>query len=311
MAQLKDKIENGLNDVRILILGAQVLVGSGFRSFFQPEFSLLPFGTQVMQLGGLGLMLLGLGPLMLPAAFHQIVERGADTTRIEKLTTLVLNFGLVPFAVGLAVNFFMVMQKLAGSMAAWICGGLIGGSALLLWHGIGYMKLEASRSNMAREKDRQDEQKEGGKATPLTARIKQVLMEARMVLPGTQALLGFQIVIFLIQDFDHLPRAIQWTHFGSLLAVAISAILLLTPAAYHRIAEHGEDSEKFHDFAGRLMLMAMFFLGLGLAGDFFVVTYKITRSMALAFTGGATLLLFFYSLWFGYSGWKRKRLKSN
>jgi hypothetical protein len=309
MAQLKDKIENGLNDVRILILGAQVLVGSGFRSFFQPEFSLLPFTTQVMQLGGLGLMLLGMGPLMLPAAFHQIVERGASTTRIEKLTTAVLNFGLMPFAVGLTVNFFMVTQKLAGTTAAWICGGLIGGSALLLWHGIGYMKLEASRMSMAREKDRQDEQKERGQKTRLTDRIKQVLMEARMVLPGTQALLGFQILIFLVQDFDHLPRAIQWTHFGSLLAVTISTILLITPAAYHRIAEHGEDSEEFHDFAGSLVLLAMFFLGLGLAGDFFVVTYKITQSVALSFTCGTILLFFFYGLWFGYSGWKRKRLE--
>src|SRR5437588_12559048 len=113
MAQLKDKIENGLNDVRILILGAQVLVGSGFRSFFEPEFSRLPFATQVMQLGALGLMLLGLGPLMLPAAFHQIVDQGADTARIKKLTTVVVNLGLMPFAFGLAVSFFMVMQKLA------------------------------------------------------------------------------------------------------------------------------------------------------------------------------------------------------
>ena len=117
MAQLKDKIENGLNDVRILILGAQVLVGTGFRSFFEPEFGHLPFATQVMQLGGLGLMLLGLGPLMLPAAFHQIVDRGADTARINKLTTVVVNFGLMPFAFGLAVSFFMVVQKLAGSAA--------------------------------------------------------------------------------------------------------------------------------------------------------------------------------------------------
>ncbi len=309
MAKLKDKIENGLNDVRILILGAQVLVGAGFRSFFEPEFGHLPFATQVMQLGGLGLMLLGLGPLMLPAAFHQIVDRGADTARINKLTTVVVNFGLMPFAFGLAVSFFMVVQKLAGSAAGWICGVIVGGSAILLWYGIGYLKLEASRMSSAEKKDQQDEQEKGGQATPLTDRIKQVLMESRMVLPGTQALLGFQIVIFLVKDFDHLPREIQWTHFGSLMAVTISAILLITPAAYHRIAEHGEDSEEFHSFASRIMLAAMFFLGLGLAGDFFVVTYKISQSTVLSFICSGTLLLFFYGLWFGYSIWKRVRLE--
>ena len=115
MAQLKDKIENGLNDVRILILGAQVLVGSAFRSFFQPEFSQLPYHTQTMQLGGLGLMLLGMGPLLLPAAFHQIVEQGRDTIRIKNLTTVALDVGLMPFAMGLMVNCYMAAEKLAGS----------------------------------------------------------------------------------------------------------------------------------------------------------------------------------------------------
>ena len=111
----------------------------------------------------------------------------------------------------------------------------------------------------AEKKDQQNEE-EKEQATSLTDRIKQVLMESRMVLPGTQALLGFQIVIFLVKEFDRLPREIQWTHFGSLVAVTISAILLITPAAYHRIAEHGEDSEEFHNFASRTMLAAMFFV---------------------------------------------------
>lgn len=304
MAKLKDKIENGLNDVRILILGAQVLVGSAFRSFFQPEFAHLPYSTQAMQLGGLGLMLLGMGPLLLPAAFHQIVEQGRDTTRIKNLTSVVLDFGLMPFAAGLAVNFFMVAQKLAGKTMAWVCGLLVGSLALLFWYGIGYLNKRRAQMNASREKDQQNEQSE---QASLTDRIKQVLMETRMVLPGTQALLGFQIVIFLVQDFDRLPRAIQWTHFGSLLSVTMSAILLITPAAYHRIALHGEDSEEFRDFAGRIMLIAMFFLGLGLASDFFVVSYKITNSIGVSFACATTLLFFFYGLWFGYSEWKKNR----
>jgi|SRR5437660_5083870 len=300
MAQLKDKIENGLNDVRILILGAQVLVGSAFRSFFQPEFSQLPYHTQTMQLGGLGLMLLGMGPLLLPAAFHQIVEQGRDTVRIKNLTSVVLHIGLMPFAAGLMVNCFMATEMLAGSTMAWISGAVVGIIALLSWYGIGYMNREKSQMETTREKDLRGDQQ-----GTLTDKIKQVLMETRMVLPGTQALLGFQLVIFLVQDFGHLPRAVQWTHFGSLLAVTVSAILLITPAAYHRIAVHGEDSEDFHNFAGRVMLLAMFFLGLGLASDFLVVCYKITSSMVFSVACSGTLLLFFYGLWFGYSRWKK------
>ena len=124
-------------------------------------------------------------------------------------------------------------------------------------------------------------------------------------LPGTQALLGFQVVIFLMQAFDHLPKNLQWMHFGSLAAVAISAVLLIAPAAFHRIAERGEDSERFHRIASMFMLWAMFFLGMGLAGDFYVIAWKVSQSYTVASWTSGLLLLFFYGLWFGYSGWKR------
>src|SRR5436305_4296791 len=137
MAKLKDKIENGLNDVRILILGAQVLIGAEFRSIFETEFTHLPIATQISQLCGLGLMLLGLGPLLFPAAFHQIVEKGEETARIKQLTSKVLGFGLMPFAIGLGLAIFMAVQKLAGSKAAWLSGLAMTGIALVSWYGIG------------------------------------------------------------------------------------------------------------------------------------------------------------------------------
>jgi hypothetical protein len=56
----------------------------------------------------------------------------------------------------------MIVQKLADSAAGWICGATVGGSALLLWYGIGYMKLETSRMSSAEKKDQQDEKNEGG-----------------------------------------------------------------------------------------------------------------------------------------------------
>src|SRR5215510_4685700 len=85
MAKLKDKIENGLNEVRILILGGQVLIGASIRSFFESGFDHLSPATQIAQLCGLGVMLAGFGPLLLPAAFHRIVEKGAATVRFRRL----------------------------------------------------------------------------------------------------------------------------------------------------------------------------------------------------------------------------------
>jgi hypothetical protein len=50
--------------------------------------------------------------------------------------------------------------------------------------------------------------------TPLEKKIEQVLTECRIVLPGTQALPGFQLSAFLTDAFTMLPRADQLLHLG-------------------------------------------------------------------------------------------------
>jgi hypothetical protein len=139
----------------------------------------------------------------------------------------------------------------------------------------------------------------------LSDNIKHVLTEARMVLPGAQALLGFQFVTILLDDFDRLPQSSKQVHLISLLATALSTVLLMTPAAQHRIVEKGANTEEFHRLAGRFVLMAMVPLAVGIAGDFFVVMRKVTSSVALATTSATALLAVSYGFWFGYTLYRR------
>ena len=222
MAKLKDKIENGLNEVRILILGGQVLIGASFRTFFESGFNDLPHATQVALLYALGVMLAGFGPLLLPDAFHRIVEKGEATVRFRRLLNNALAFALLPFALGLAVDLFMSGEKIGGPTTAWISGIASGGLALGLWYGIEYIQRDRSRKSMAAKRSEEDEQQtreRGGES--LTDKVKQVLMELRMVLPGTQALLGFQFVIILMPAFEKIPAHSKWIHLGSLIAIAV------------------------------------------------------------------------------------------
>src|SRR5947199_9491910 len=106
-----------------------------------------------MPFGGRGLMLLGMGPLLLAVAFHQIVEQGRDTVRIKNLTSVVLHIGLMPFAAGLMVNCFMATEMLVGSTMAWISGAIVGIIALLSWYGSGYMNRKKSQMETTRETD--------------------------------------------------------------------------------------------------------------------------------------------------------------
>src|SRR5437870_12446674 len=73
--------------------------------------------------------------------------------------------------------------------------------------------------------------------------VQATIEEARMVLPGIQALFGFQLVAAFNQRFTELSPAHQNLHFAALVLTAISVGIIMTPAAYHRIAERYTNSD--------------------------------------------------------------------
>ncbi len=124
------------------------------------------------------------------------------------------------------------------------------------------------------------------------------MTEAHIVLPGAQALLGFQFISFLTDGFDKLSRTSQILHFVALALVALCAILLMAVPAYHRIVEKGEDTEHFQKLASRFVCSAMIPLALGITIDFYVVLEKVTKSQPLALLLASVALAMFLGLWF-------------
>jgi len=135
--------------------------------------------------------------------------------------------------------------------------------------------------------------------TSVEKKVEQVLIEARVVLPGVQALLGFQFVVVLTDSFERLPPLSQYVHLASLGLMALAMILLMTPAAYHRVAEEGHDTEHFQRLAGRLLMSATLPLALGCAGDLYVVTAMVTQSQQAAVTISLAAMIVLLGLWFG------------
>ena len=144
--------------------------------------------------------------------------------------------------------------------------------------------------------------------TPLKDRVEQVLTEARVVLPGVQALLGFQLATMLMEGFDKLPQSSKYVHVASLILMGLCVILLMTPAAYHRMVERGEDTESFHSLASALLLVVMIPLPLGICGDLFVVLRKVTGSISISVGSALLILMFSYGLWFGFPAYRRTQI---
>jgi len=266
-------------------------------------------------IGTLFPLLLGLGLLMTPAPYHQIVEQGQESDRLHEFLTRVIGLALLPLALALALDFYVATEKLAGPPIAIGVAAAVGLLALFFWYGLAALRWRRWPAPPAPDPRRGgagaggDGDSAGGKTT-LEDRIKQVLMEARMVLPGVQALLGFQFSNMMTAAFDDLPISSKWIDLGSLSLLVVCIILLMTPSAYHRIVLEGQETEEFHDLAARLILAAMIPLALGIAGDLFIVFRKVTGSIALAATVAVLMLLFCYGLWFGFTIYTRIKRES-
>ncbi|HYP26787.1 MAG TPA: DUF6328 family protein [Blastocatellia bacterium] len=303
MAKLKDRVQNALQEVRILILGSQVLLGFQFRSIFEPGFEKLPVHSQYLKLVGLGLMTLALGLLVWPGAYHRIVNGGEDTEDLHRFTGGVMGVAMLPFALGLGLDFFIAVERVSGTGFGIICGVLTLLVALFFWYGLGFFR-RAQREPKVKERQAMEKENESG-GTKTKDKIKHALTEARVILPGAQALLGFQFATILMEAFEKLPASSKYVHLSSLALIASTIVLLMTPAAYHRIVERGEETEHFHRFASRIIVAAMVPLALGISADIFVVVRKVTESTAFAVTASALMSVLFFGLWFGYTTYRR------
>jgi len=133
-----------------------------------------------------------------------------------------------------------------------------------------------------------------------------LIEECRMVLPGVQAIFGFQLIAVFNQRFaEDLPEPAQWLHFGSLTLVALAAALVMTPAALHRITGVQHVTRAFLDRSSTLLLASMWILAVGLACDYFVVGWLIFES-ALPAVAAAVLLAILSILWYFYPRAQRR-----
>jgi len=295
---LEDKIRHALNEGRILILGTQVLLGFHYRAVLEPRFEHLPAAGQALAVIGLGLLLLAFGLLVAPVAYHRIVERGAVSTALHRLTTLTVGAALLPLACAFAIGAWVVTERVAVFSPA-----AAAAVVLALTLGCWYALPLAVRRRLPTEGDTMAERQD----VSLKSKIEQALTEVRMVLPGAQALLGFGFAAILLESFDHLPMSSQLTHLAGLGFIMLATILLMTPASRHRIAERGEDTEDFHRFTSRMLLLAMAALAVGLSAQVFVVVRRVYDTLPVAGAAAAGALVFFLGFWFGLTAWLRAR----
>ncbi|HEV8448178.1 MAG TPA: DUF6328 family protein [Gemmatimonadaceae bacterium] len=139
---------------------------------------------------------------------------------------------------------------------------------------------------------------ESGTRLSLSEASSQLLNECRMVLPGVQTLLGFQLIVVFQPPFMDLSRGIQRLHLFAILCVVVAIALVMTPAALHRLREPMSVSRRFVRLSSSLLMWSMPPLAIGLACDVYIVATMITKAFVPSVIVAAVALAFFAGFWF-------------
>jgi hypothetical protein len=121
-----------------------------------------------------------------------------------------------------------------------------------------------------------------------------VLEECRTVVPGMQALFGFQLIAVFSTVFrEQLSSTERLLHLAAILLVTIAIVLVMTPAALHRQIEPMAVSRRFITISSRLLLASMAPLAVGICLEIYIVArVTLGTNIGAAIMATASLAVF-------------------
>ena len=241
------------------------------------------------------LLTLAIALLIAPSMEHRIVERGQDSPRVLALATLFVGIALLPVAIALALDIFVAMERIAASALAASIAGAFFGLAMLCWYGLAWLSKRKEQPMID----------DGSKPTPLETQVDQLLTEARIIIPGVQALLGFQLTVTFTQAFAQLENGAKIVHAAALYCIGLAVVLLMAPASIHRIAFAGQDDPAFLRLGSLFVVAAPFPLALGIALDTYVAAGRAVQSEVAAFSLAAAAVIVLLGVWYALPLWRR------
>jgi hypothetical protein len=126
-----------------------------------------------------------------------------------------------------------------------------------------------------------------------------LLDESRMVLPGIQALFGFQLIAVFNPSFsEKLTNGEQRMHLLAIALIVVAIALVMSPAAYHRQVNPREVTEAFIRISTWMLLWSMWPLAVSICLEAYLVGRLIFHGSSLVAVLPAILFGLFFGLWF-------------
>lgn len=127
--------------------------------------------------------------------------------------------------------------------------------------------------------------------------MRNIIEEARVILPGLQAVFGFQTAAVFNDRFTELETYAKACHLVGLALIVISMAMLMTPAVYYR-AQCGNATSRMVHISRKSIRGALIPMSLGFSLDMLTVMSLATDSLAISIGAAALTLALFVGLWY-------------
>jgi hypothetical protein len=126
----------------------------------------------------------------------------------------------------------------------------------------------------------------------LDRNLGELLQELRVALPGVQVLFAFLLAVPFQRNFTEITPFEKKVYFATLLCTAVSAALLISPTAYHRLTFHLQEKHRLVFLANRFAIVGLGFLALAMTGAIMLITDVLYGGVATALTSAAAFSMF-------------------
>ena len=138
----------------------------------------------------------------------------------------------------------------------------------------------------------------------------ELLNELRVALPGVQFLFAFLLIVPFQQTRDQLTDFQKDVYFVALLAAAVATVLLIAPAAQHRVLFRQKDKEQLLKRSNAYAFAGLVVLGLAIcAAILLVVDVLFTNTLAWVAAGVIGVLLAL--IWMAVPYWRRRNTEQD
>jgi uncharacterized protein DUF6328 len=143
----------------------------------------------------------------------------------------------------------------------------------------------------------------------LDRNLGELLQELRVALPGVQVLFAFLLAVPFQKGFEEVTSFQKDVYFATLILTAISATMLISPSAYHRITFRYQQKRRLVYYANRFAIVGLAFLALAMTGAILLITDVLFSTVAAWVTAGLALS-FFSFFWFAMPLQRRLKLSA-